>query len=129
MDLLLTTDEVAATLGVARAAVAYWCRHGLLPGAHAAPYRSGLRWLIPAVALDGFAPPKVGHPKGARRSAARILIRRRMQDGQARTVAELCKELKCSDQLVRLYLKEMGAVRCPERGFWRVPSGSECNQT
>ena len=129
MDRLLTTDEVAAAFGVSRAAVAYWCRHGLLPGAHVAPYHSGLRWLIPAVALDGFAPPKVGHPKGARRSAVRRLIRRWMQDGQARTVADLCKELKCSDQLVRLYLKEMGAVRCQEPGLWRVPSGSECNQT
>lgn len=57
----LTTDAVAARLGVSVSTVKAWCKRGLFPRAWKPSPRSS--WLIPESDLDGFTPPIPGRPR------------------------------------------------------------------
>lgn len=57
---LLTVEGFAEQFGVPARTVRYWCKAGILQGAWKPTPRSA--WLIPAIALRHFKPPKRGRP-------------------------------------------------------------------
>jgi excisionase family DNA binding protein len=58
---LLTVEDVAQRLEVSERTVRKWCQDGTLKNAWKPTPRSA--WLIPALALKHFKPPKRGRPK------------------------------------------------------------------
>lgn len=60
----LTTNEVAAELGVSPVTARLWCRRGLFPNAYEEQTPRGAVWRVPRGNLVGFVKPKpTGRPR------------------------------------------------------------------
>ena len=121
----MTVTEAAEQLGVHRTTIRKWCRSGALPGALRVLNDAGnAQWRIPRESLGSLQRRPAGAPKGVLRSPVRVLIKQMLAEGRPLPMREIKERLKCSNQLARKYLLELGAKRCPVSGLWGIPSSN-----
>lgn len=123
---MLTTYDIANLLEVPQGTVQRWCREGRFRGAKFVEDLPGGKrmWLVPKEALIQFAPPVAGVARGTRRSSVRTAIQNLMADGHPRSMSVICEKIKCSHQLARVYLIELGFVRSRASGLWSAKSST-----
>lgn len=118
MTRMITTREFANRAGVTVDHVSDMCRSGRMPGARRYQIGGNAAWAVPEHLADNYIKGNPGRKKAVQTSPIRNAIKARLSRGSV-SIKQLAQDLEVTEQLIRIYLKQLGAKKDKLTGLYK----------